>query len=85
MPTWRERVLERMAELGVRQADLPEVLGVGSRQAVSLYLRGEREPTVDQFAALCKYLDLSLDYAVFGRQSRTPQVAPTRRRRARPC
>ena len=51
-----------MAQRGVKQQDLVPVLGVKSHQAVSCYITGKRNPSIDKIIALAKFFDVSADY-----------------------
>ncbi len=52
-------------EQKLRQHDIAEKLNL-SRQAISKYERGEREPGLDVLMKMAEYFDVSLDY-LFGR------------------
>jgi transcriptional regulator with XRE-family HTH domain len=63
--TWNERARERMAELGITQTALAESLGV-VRAAVSHYLSGRTEPPLSLFMLICRHLQVSSDWLLFG-------------------
>lgn len=54
-----------MADEALSQADLAPVFGV-SRAAVSHYLSGRTEPSIDQLSAVAKHIGVSLDYLIYG-------------------
>lgn len=60
-PIWATRAKKRMRELGLRQIDLLDALGVTSRGAVGNYLSGRRKPSVEQARALAKALNIPFD------------------------
>lgn len=58
---WTDRAQARMRELGLRQEDLKETLGVKTRGAVGHYFRGRRQLSAQQIAALAGKLRMSID------------------------
>lgn len=48
---------------GVLQKDLGRLLGV-SRNAICLYEKGLREPSVESLIKICDFFEVSLDYLV---------------------
>lgn len=59
--TWVKRAQGRMRDLGLRQEDLKETLGVKTRGAVGHYFRGRRQLSAQQIAALAGKLGMSID------------------------
>lgn len=68
------RLRRLMRERNVRQAELSDVLGLGSRQAVAKYTDGSSSPTGDKLVALSKYFGVSTDYLLGLTENRTPNV-----------
>lgn len=58
---WYENVKKMMKSAKVVQDNLIPVLGVDTRGAVSHYLTGRREPSIDQLKALAVFFNVSLD------------------------
>ena len=50
-----------LASQGVRQSDLSKALGIGQSN-VSMYLRGDRVPSLEVFRALCVALNVTSDF-----------------------
>lgn len=67
-----------MREKNVRQTELSEVLGLGSRQAVTKYTDGSSSPTGEKLVALAKYFGVSTDYLL----GLSEQPTPTAEKRA---
>lgn len=63
-----------MREKNVRQAELSEVLGLGSRQAVTKYIDGSSSPTGDKLIALAKFFGVSTDYLLGLTENKTPST-----------
>ncbi len=59
------RLKALMGDEALSQADLAPVFGV-SRAAVSHYLSGRTEPSIDQISAVAKHMGVSLDYLIYG-------------------
>lgn|GEM_PF-1665425 len=55
------RILEVRTEKNTSQSQLAEAIGV-SRQAISLYEKGEREPKLDTWVKLADYFGVSVGY-----------------------
>jgi SOS-response transcriptional repressor LexA len=62
---WQIRLKALMGDEALSQADLAPVFGV-SRAAVSHYLSGRTEPSIEQISAVAKYIGVSLDYLIHG-------------------
>lgn len=58
---WVQRAVGRMRDLGLRQEDLKETLGVKTRGAVGHYFRERRQLSAQQAAALAARLGMSID------------------------
>jgi transcriptional regulator with XRE-family HTH domain len=54
-----------MRELGITQTELARSLGV-TRVAVSHYLNGRTEPPLSFFMLICRHLQVSADWLLFG-------------------
>jgi transcriptional regulator with XRE-family HTH domain len=63
-PRWANIATSVMKDKNITQSDLCSVFGVTTRGAVGHYLRGRRQPTLDQMLALSKYLGLTLSELV---------------------
>ena len=74
--TWIERARIRMDELGLTQSDLMAPLGVKTRGAVGHYMTGRREPSIAQFSALAKILDVTIDNLLEGLGSNSVETIP---------
>ena len=59
------RLVERMAELGMTQADLCRVTGFASSM-ISHYCTGQRIPAVPAAVSIAKALKTTVEYLVFG-------------------
>ena len=59
------RLTERMAELGVTQADLCRLTGLASSM-VSHYCTGQRIPSVPVAANIARALNITIDYLAYG-------------------
>lgn len=70
------RIADLRKEKGETQTDLAKVLGV-SRQAISLYEKGEREPNFDVWADLSKHFDVDVTYLAGFSDQRHPTIAST--------
>ena len=64
MMNWQERARARMKELGLRQEDLTDALGVTTRSAVGHYFNDRRSLSVGQAKALCSVLKMTF-YQLF--------------------
>lgn len=62
-----------MGDESLSQADLAPVFGV-SRAAVSHYLSGRTEPSIDQISAVAKHIGVSLDYLIYGETTERTDV-----------
>jgi len=63
---WRGRAKARMKELGLKQEDLMDALGVTSQTAVSYYLSGKRSATIEQLTALAEKLEWDFQELFYG-------------------
>lgn len=71
---WMDRAKKLMDRSGKKQKDLQKALGV-TRGAVGHYLSGRREPSVEQFAAIARELDTSVEWLLNGsRDKGSPQA-----------
>jgi transcriptional regulator with XRE-family HTH domain len=61
----RERLREQWKRRGLSREELAEALGV-SRQAVSKWEGGQSLPDLEKVADLCRLLEISMDWLVFG-------------------
>ena len=61
--TFKERLKKLRIENKIIQKDVAEVLGI-TRQAVSYYENGEREPGIKELIILADLFDVSIDYLV---------------------
>lgn len=62
---WNDRARSRMTELGVTQATLGAA--IGAKQArVGHYLTGRNEPTLTHLMLICRHLQVSADWLLFG-------------------
>lgn len=73
-----ERLKELRKMKGLYQGDIADILGV-TRQAVSQYERGEREPSYEVLEILADYFNVDSDY-LLGKENRStyfidPEVA----------
>ena len=62
-----EKIIQARKAKALTQEDLAEAVGV-SRQAVSKWETEEAKPDLDKLVAICKVLDLSLDYLCLDKQ-----------------
>ena len=62
-----EKIIQARKAKALTQEDLAEAVGV-SRQAVSKWETEEAKPDVDKLIAICKVLDLSMDYLCLDRE-----------------
>lgn len=62
---WQMRLKALMADEALSQSDLAPIFGV-SRAAVSHYLSGRTEPSIDQISAVARHVGVSLDYLIHG-------------------
>ena len=62
---WRTRTRQRMKDLHLTHSEMGEILGV-TPGAVSHYLTGHNEPSVERFIKICQALDVSADWLLFG-------------------
>ena len=58
---FNERLSELIKEKGTTQKALAEYLGI-SRQAVSQYVLGETQPSIEVSASIAKFFEVSIDY-----------------------
>lgn len=58
---FRERLAEILKERGMEQKKLAEMVGVSSK-AISAYVRGKADPSLEKFAKIAEALDVSADY-----------------------
>lgn len=63
-PRWAIIATGLMRDRGLTQEDLKEVFSVTARGAVGHYMRGRREPSIDQLIALASKLDVTLSELV---------------------
>jgi transcriptional regulator with XRE-family HTH domain len=63
--TWNQRARERMAELGVTQAALAAAIGAQVGR-VGHYLSGRNEPPLAHLMLICRHLQVSADWLLFG-------------------
>lgn len=63
-PRWAIIATGLMRDRGLTQEDLKEVFSVTTRGAVGHYMRGRREPSIDQLIALASKLDVTLSELV---------------------
>lgn len=57
------RIRELREEEGLKQSELGKILNV-TKQAVSSYERGERQPDVDRICLLCDRFGCTVDYLI---------------------
>lgn len=62
-----EKIIQARKAKALTQEDLAEAVGV-SRQAVSKWETEEAKPDLDKLVAICKVLDLSMDYLCLDKQ-----------------
>ena len=68
---WIKRAKHLMAEQGVTQLDIIPIMNVTSRGAISHYLTGRNEPTLEALTKLAKYLNVTPQYLLFGGEKNT--------------
>ena len=68
-----ERLRELRKSRRLSQGDIADLLGV-TRQAVSAYERGTREPDYESLEVLADYFNVDMDY-LMGRTSKTTRIA----------
>jgi len=69
---WRNRTRQRMKDLNLTHSEMGKILGI-TQGAVSHYLTGHNEPSVERFMQICQALDVSADWLLFGdARSRPP-------------
>ena len=56
----QQRLAEEIRQSGITQAEITKRLGI-KHQQISCYLKGQKMPTLDTFANLCRILDVSSD------------------------
>ena len=61
-PRWAQIATALMKDKGLRYDDIRSVMGVTTRGAVGHYFTGNREPSVEQLAALAKTLGVSTSH-----------------------
>lgn len=79
-----ERIRQLRSEKGMSQEQLAEALHI-SRQAVSKWETGESIPDTERVMLLCRVLDISADYLLFGKAAEETKamVIPTAERKKR--
>jgi len=77
MDTWQDRARGIMKEKGITQEALMLALGVTTRGAVGHYMKGRREPSLDQMIALAKHLGVQLEWLLSGRLPKKPETTAT--------
>lgn len=65
---WYEAVREHLKAKHIKQMDLAPILGVTTRGAVGHYLRGRREPSLEQFTLLAERIGLDPGPLLYGRR-----------------
>lgn len=75
----KDRVFRARKAKGLSQEDLAEVVGV-SRQAVSKWETGEAMPDMEKLIALCRALELDIEYLALGKEP-VPPAPETKRPR----
>ena len=73
--TWIARARSRMSELGVTQAALAAAIGANPAR-VGHYLTGRNEPPLAHFMLICRHLQVTADWLLFGGAS-APLPVPT--------
>lgn len=68
------RIRELREEKGLKQIELGEILNV-TKQAVSAYERGDREPDIGRICLLCDYFGCTADYLLGRTDNRLPAVS----------
>lgn len=63
-PRWAVIATGLMRDKGLTQEDIKDVFGVTTRGAVGHYMRGRREPSVDQLIKLARKLGVTLSELV---------------------
>ena len=63
-----ERIRQLRSEKGMSQEQLAEALHI-SRQAISKWETGESIPDTERVMLLCRVLDISADYLLFGKEN----------------
>jgi len=71
---WIDRARTRMSELGVTQAALATAIGAQPGR-VGHYLTGRNEPPLAHFMLICRHLQVSADWLLFG-GANSPLPAP---------
>lgn len=71
-----EKIIQARKTKALTQEDLADAVGV-SRQAVSKWETEEAKPDLDKLVAICKVLDLSMDYLCLDKCSETVEAAPS--------
>ncbi|WP_321974266.1 helix-turn-helix transcriptional regulator [Paratractidigestivibacter sp.] len=57
----QEKLATYIGDMGIKQKTLAEKCGM-SEMAVSAAMRGERRVTLDEYAAICGFLHVSMDF-----------------------
>lgn len=70
---WQFRLKALMADEAISQTDLAPVFGV-SRAAVSHYLSGRTEPSIEQLSTVARHVGVSLDYLIYGKTTECTDV-----------
>ena len=70
---WKDRARSRMKELGVTQAALSAAIGAQPAR-LGHYLTGRNEPPLAHFMLICRHLQVSADWLLFGGANSPLQV-----------
>ena len=70
----KKELREAIKYSGKKQKEIAQALGV-TQQTISYYLNGQKLPTLDTFANLCKILDLDANEILCLNTPREPQGA----------
>lgn len=60
-----DRLRDEMYDKNITQVELSERIGM-ERKSIGKYVNGESTPNCLFLARICKYLDVSADYLLFG-------------------
>ena len=72
---FKYRVFQARKAKGLSQEELAEAIGV-SRQAVSKWETGEAMPDLEKLTALCRILELDMDYLALGKTAASKAATP---------
>lgn len=61
--SFKDRLRDLRVEHNLGQKDIADKVGL-TRNAISNYEQGTREPSLDVLKALCDYFDVSADYLI---------------------